>query len=130
VKLKPLLISKRQFWAWGACSTVAWVFWILGPGLWDWLALLILNFSSLLLMTPVEREQPLPGKELVWIVVSLILFGLLLWGIKVWFPGRGDLREPAIVSIIHHPAVVVPFWALLFWVVYRYWKSSVAKSSQ
>lgn len=128
--MKPLLISKRQFWAWVVFESIAFVLWMLGPGpLVDWAAILILNVSMLLLLSPYERSQSVPIRTLLWIFLTLVVTALGILALKLAFPESGMSPEPPIVKIFHHPALVLPLGALWIWFMYRRWKPSSPKTS-
>ena len=117
--MKPLNITKKQFLWWVIASTVGFALW-LAPGdlLWS-IGCGILAFSQFIIMTPTERAQRVPTTGF------LAVIGILLLCVAATFAGRELFSERiswAVVRVIRHPALVVPFWALGVWLVYRRWR--------
>ena len=118
-------ITAPQFWAWNIFTALAFGSWMFLDPVWgDWVMPLFLTAGTFIMMSSKEYRQSVP-KWQVALIISLALAGFaLLLAAIIWFPEfkpRGDAR---LRMLVRHPAIVVPFWALLAAVVYWHRKRS------
>jgi len=77
------------------------------------------SFLPILTMSRSEMTKPIPSRELLIFIVVVLAFAGVVIACK-WFVPTSVADD--IQSVMRHSAFVLPFWILLLWNLYRFYR--------